>query len=49
MSKPSIGDATIPILDNAEKKVVKELTVLEPDSKESIFSLIFSDSNAKDK
>ena len=45
MSKPSIGDAAIPVLDAGEKKMIKNLTVLAPDSSETIFNLIFSETN----
>lgn len=41
MGKPSIGDAVIPEMKEKNKKEVKELTVVEKDSKESIYNLIF--------
>ncbi len=45
MSKPSIGAAVTPALKDEinQKKKIKELTVLEYNSKESIYNLIFSD------
>lgn len=41
MGKPSIGDVVIPEMKGKNKKEVKELTVVEKDSKESIYNLIF--------
>lgn len=43
MSKPSIGTAVTPALEKEKKQVIKELTVLKDDSKESIYHLIFSE------
>jgi hypothetical protein len=43
MSKLSIGTAVIPAQENDKKHEVKELTVLESDSKESIYHLIFEE------
>ena len=42
MSKPSIGAAITPALEKEKKQEVKELTVLNESSKESIYWLFFS-------
>lgn len=42
MGKPSIGDAVIVSTERENKKKVQELTILDENSKESIFNLIFS-------
>lgn len=42
MSKLSIGTAVTPVLEKEKKQEIKELTVLNDNSKESIYSLIFS-------
>jgi len=44
MSKPSIGDAVTPALERERNQEIKELTVLDENSRESIFSLVFSES-----
>lgn len=43
MGKPSIGEAITPVIEQERKKEIKELTVLKEDSKESMFYLIFSE------
>lgn len=42
MGKPSIGDAVIVSTERENKRKVQELTILDENSKESIFNLIFS-------
>lgn len=41
MGKPSIGDAVALSVEQDKKKVVEELTVLNKDSNESIYYLVF--------
>lgn len=43
MARPSIGDAVTATIDTAIKRDIKELTVLENGSEESIFHLIFEE------
>lgn len=43
MARPSIGAAVTPTIEKERKTVVKELTVLAENSKESIYNLVFSD------
>lgn len=43
MGKPDIGGAAIPTALKDKKKKIEKLTVLREDSKESIYSLIFSE------
>lgn len=43
MSKPSIGTAVTPAVEKEHKTDIKELTVLKDNSKESIYNLIFSE------
>ncbi|OPX42019.1 hypothetical protein CLHUN_40780 [Ruminiclostridium hungatei] len=43
MGKPSIGTAQIPAPEKEKKQVIKELTVLKENSKETIYNLIFSE------
>ena len=43
MSKPTIGDA-LTLEQKVKKQEIKELTVLKGNSKESIYSLVFSES-----
>ena len=42
MSKPSIGDAVTLAAQKHKKKEIQELTILEKGSKESIYHLIFN-------
>lgn len=42
MSKPSIGDAVTLAAQKDKKREIQELTVLENDSRESIYHLIFN-------
>ena len=41
MGKPSIGMAITPVIGNETKNEVKMLTILKEDSKESIYNMIF--------
>lgn len=41
MSKPSIGDAITPTMEEEQKQERKELTVLDDDSRESIYYQVF--------
>lgn len=43
MGKPSIGEAETPVIEKRKKREVKKLTVLEENSKESIYYLLFSE------
>ncbi len=43
MSKPSIGTAVTTEPEKEKKKEIKELTVLEESSEESIYYLVFSE------
>lgn len=43
MRKPSIGDAVPLGMDKENRKEVQNLTVLQEDSKESIYYLVFSE------
>lgn len=43
MGKPSIGEAETPAIERKKKREVKKLTVLEKNSKESIYYLLFSE------
>ena len=43
MGRPSIGAAVTPTIEKERKTIVKELTVLAENSKESIYSLVFSE------
>ena len=45
MAKPSIGDAVTVSTNTAIVNEIKELTVLEHGSKESIFHMIFEEEN----
>lgn len=47
MSKPSIGAAVTPALEKEKKCEIKELTVLEDSSKESIYYLVFSEAESE--
>lgn len=42
MARPSIGEAVTTTMENEKKMVIKELTILTEDSKESIYNLVFS-------
>lgn len=46
MGKPSIGKANIVAVEKDIKHEVKELTVLEEGSEESIYNLIFNQTEA---
>lgn len=48
MSKPSIGTAVTPALEKGKKQEIKELTVLKENSKESIYYLVFSETERED-
>lgn len=43
MGKPSVGEAQTPAIEKKKRKEVKKLTVLERNSKESIYYLLFSE------
>lgn len=43
MARPSIGEVVTNVESTRVKKQVRELTVLNSDSKESIYHLIFED------
>lgn len=43
MSKPSIGNATTPVQKQEQEIQIKELTVLEEGSAESIYNLVFKE------
>lgn len=43
MGKPSIGGVVTPAVEREKKYVVKELTVLEEKSNESIYNLVFGE------
>lgn len=43
MSKPSIGTAVTPAQEKEKNQMIKELTVLKPDAKDSIFNLVFAE------
>lgn len=45
MAKPSIGDAVTVASSGEQENEIKELTVLEHGSKESIFHMIFEEEN----
>ena len=47
MGKPSIGTAVTPALEKEGKQEIKELTMLEENSKESIYALVFSEAKAE--
>lgn len=46
MGKPSIGSITTKVLDNAVSEE-KKLTILERDSEDSIYNIIFTEKKAK--
>lgn len=43
MARPSIGGAITPTIEKERKTIVKELTVLAENSKDSIYNLVFTD------
>jgi hypothetical protein len=47
MGKPSIGTAQIPVPGKEKEQVIKQLTVLKENSKESIYNLIFSETSVE--
>ena len=45
MGKPSIGTALTPALEKEQRQIIKELAILNDGSEESIFHLIFSETD----
>lgn len=45
MGKPSIGSAVTPAQEKEKRQIIRDLTELEIDSGDSIFSLIFAETN----